>query len=394
MLSERVRPKQISLMIGNEEARLQLMRWLKNWKIGSKAILLIGPPGVGKSTSIHAAASELRYRVLEYNASDFRTRTKLSEALGGALENASLFGEKDKMLVFLDEVDGISGRADYAGIDFILEFIENATMPVAMASNSEDDSKLRKLIQKSLVVHFSPVSQDLIFVFLKSIAKREAIHVSEESLRQISTGSKGDVRYALNMLQTIVASSPLAVQTDKQFFSDASALDAIFGAVSFEKAIQNLRQFDAPPMDKVRAVFDSVVSSKTISDKERADSLKMLSAADILVQEMSKNQRWRLLRYLDRYLALATYSKNLKRSDSSIPWNLRVSIWNDGRKVKGFLADLSDDFHVGKNAFAVSYLPYFSFYFRNRPNEFKQFLSLHHYGDPERRVILKMATRI
>jgi replication factor C large subunit len=393
MLSERMRPKQIALLIGNEEPRLQLMKWLKNWKIGSKAILVTGPPGVGKSTSIYAAALELGYTVVEYNASDFRTKTKLSGALGGALENASLFGQQERMLVFLDEVDGLSGRADYAGIEFILEFIENATIPVAMAANVEDDPKLRKLAQKSQVIHFGPVNADLVFIFLKSISKREGIQVSKDTLRQISSSCKGDVRYALNLLQTLLGDNPLSFQTDKQFFSDASALDAILASVSLEEALQKLRQYDASPIDKIRTVFDCVVSSKTLTDEERAKSLEMLAQADLLLQKINRNQRWRLLRYLDRYLALVVLSKTLKRSDSSIPWNLRLSIWNDGRVTREFLSDLPSDYHVGRSTFAVFYLPYFAFYFRNRSNEFKQFLQRYEYADSEKRVMLKIATK-
>src|SRR5487761_1555246 len=110
MLSERLRPQNISELVGNEHARLQLVKWLKNWKVSSKPILLMGPPGVGKSTSIHAVAKEFGYTVIEYNASDVRTREGLRAALGPVLENTSLFGEREKLLIFLDEVDGLSGR--------------------------------------------------------------------------------------------------------------------------------------------------------------------------------------------------------------------------------------------------------------------------------------------
>ncbi|MDH2901143.1 MAG: AAA family ATPase [archaeon] len=393
MLSEKVRPKQIALLIGNEQQRLQLMKWLKNWKIGSKAVLLTGPPGVGKSTSVYATASELGYSIVEYNASDVRTKTKLTGALSGALQNTSLYGEEEKMMIFLDEVDGLSGRADYAGIEFILAFIENATIPVAMAANVEDDPKLRKLTQKSQMIRFGPVDEDLILIFLKSVAKREGIPASEKALRQISSSCKGDVRFALNMLQTILGDNLINFQIDKQFFSDASALDAILSSVSLEEAVQKLRQYDASPMDKVRSIFDCVVSSKNLSDEERAQSLKMVAEADILIRQINKNQRWRLLRYLDRYLALAILSKKLKRTDSSIPWNLRLSIWNDGRVTKEFLSDLPGTFHVGKDTFAVFYLPYFAFYFRNRAEELSNFLRSYEYSDSEKRVMLKIATK-
>ncbi len=392
MLSERVRPRKIALLIGNEQSRVQLIKWLKNWKIGSKAVLLIGPPGVGKSTSVYAAASELGYSVVEYNASDVRTKKRLSEALSGTLENASLFGEQEKMLIFLDEVDGLSGRSDYAGIEFILEFIENATVPVAMAANVEDDPKLRKLSQKSQLIHFGPVNEDLIYIYLKTIAKREGLPVSEKALQQIAVACRGDVRFALNMFQTLIGDSLSSFQTDKQFFSEASAMAAILDSNSLEEAIARLRQYDASPLEKVRAIFDSIVSAKSVSPEERARALELISDADILLRQINKNQRWRLLRYLDRYLALALISRKLKAADSSIPWNLRLAIWNDGRVTKEFLSELPEDFHVGKNEFAVFYLPYFSFYFKNRSSDLTKFLQKYEFGDSEKRVMLKIAT--
>lgn len=394
MLSEKVRPKQIAAMIGNEQGRLDLVKWLKNWRIGSKAVLLTGPPGVGKSTSVYAVAQEFGYTVVEYNASDVRTKSKLSSSLGGALENSSLFGEEEKLLIFLDEVDGLSGRADYAGIEFIIEFTERASMPVAMAANVEDDTKLRKLEQKSQVIRFGPVNEDLIFIYLKSIAKREQISISEDALQRISQSSKGDVRFALNAFQTVIGDKAGTLfQTDKQFYSDAAALDSIFTSSSLDEAIARLRQFDASPFDKVRAIFDSVVASKNLTEEDRLNSLKLVADADILLQQINRNQRWRLLRYMDRYLGLAVLGKGINRSDSSIPWNLKISIWNDGRITKEFLEELPNNFRVGKASFASLYLPYFALYLKNRPKEMSRFLQKYQFGDSEKRVLLKIAAR-
>jgi replication factor C large subunit len=394
MLSEKVRPSRIAAMIGNEQARLDLIKWLKNWRMGSKALLLTGPPGVGKSTSVYAVAREFGYTVIEYNASDIRTKSNLSSHLSGALENASLFGEEEKLMIFLDEVDGLSGRADYAGIEFIIEFTETASMPVAMAANVEDDPKLRKLEQKSQLIRFSSINEDLIFIYLKSIARKEEIPISNDTLERIALSCRGDVRYALNLFQTVIEDQTGTLfQTDRQFYSDAAALDSVFLSSSLEEAIARLRQYDASPFEKVRSVFDSVVSAKNLSVEQRAESLNLLSDADILLQQINKNQRWRLLRYMDRYLGLAVLGRSIKRSDSSIPWNLKISIWNDGRVTKEFLSELPSEFHVGKGAFASLYLPYFALYLKNRPDDMARFVEKHEFSDSDKRVLLKIAAK-
>ena len=390
MLSERIRPKNISELVGNEQARLELVKWLKNWKVGSKPVFLTGPPGVGKSTAIQAVAREFGYSMVEYNASDVRTREKLRSSLGPALVNSSVFAN-EKMLIFLDEVDGLSGRSDYAGSEFIVDFIESCKMPVAMAANVEDDPKLKKLEQKSTVLRFKQIDEQLLFVYLKAASKRERLNASEEAIRQIASSSRGDVRFALNLLQTLAGEEAANVHTDRQFFSDASAIDSVLEASSLEEALARLRQFDATPYEKIRAVFDSVVTAKTLSMEDKSKALDLVADADILLARINREQNWRLLRYFDRFLAIATLGKNLKRTDSSVAWNLKLAIWNDGRVIRSLQERFSGQYHVDGSDFSGFYLPYFSFYFKNSPREFEEFISRHELGEPDRRVLLKLA---
>ena len=50
MWSEKHRPKAVQEMVGNEDARLAALKWLGGWVSGSKPLLLVGPPGTGKTT--------------------------------------------------------------------------------------------------------------------------------------------------------------------------------------------------------------------------------------------------------------------------------------------------------------------------------------------------------
>ncbi|HKW05060.1 MAG TPA: AAA family ATPase [Nitrososphaerales archaeon] len=390
MLSERMRPKKISEMVGNEQARLQLVKWLKNWKVGTKPIFLSGPPGVGKSTAIHAVASEFGYTVLEYNASDVRTRENLRSVLSPTIMNSTLFGE-EKMLVFLDEVDGLSGRSDYAGTEYILDFIEESRLPVAMAANVEDEPKLRKLQQKSIVLRFHPIDDQMMGLFLKEAARREHLKPNEQTLKEISSVARGDVRSALNLLQTLTGEDAFDMRTDQQFFSDAKALDSFFSAASPEQGAAVLRQFDATPYDKIRAVFDSIVTAKNLSLEEKSESLNILASADILLARMNRGQKWRLLRYFDKYLASAAVGKNLKRTDSGVPWNLKLAIWNDGRVVRSLQDRFVGVYHVGRSDFSSLYLPYFSFFFNKRPASLETFVSRFGLSESDARVLLKIA---
>ncbi|HEY6283271.1 MAG TPA: AAA family ATPase, partial [Nitrososphaerales archaeon] len=117
MWTDRYRPDSLDEMVGNVEGRTKLLLWLKKWKPGSRAALLVGPPGTGKTTTVHLAAEMLGFQLVELNASDSRTKERLTKKMGEAIASTSLFG--GSTLIFLDEVDGLAGRADYGAIDFI-----------------------------------------------------------------------------------------------------------------------------------------------------------------------------------------------------------------------------------------------------------------------------------
>src|SRR5271157_3516825 len=115
MWVEKYRPQKVADMVGNEDTRRRFVSWLEGWEQGTKPALLVGPPGTGKTTLVHATAAELGYYVIELNASDLRTKEALKGRIG-ALSSGSLVDEK--RLLFLDEVDGLFGRTDFGGLEF------------------------------------------------------------------------------------------------------------------------------------------------------------------------------------------------------------------------------------------------------------------------------------
>src|SRR5712692_10762006 len=164
-------------MIGNEEPRAKLVAWLKKWKVGSKAVILLGPPGTGKTTLVHLLAEETGMNLVELNASDARTRERLVQKIGEATSSLSLFGERN--LIFLDEVDGLSGRTDYGAIEFIKESVKSTQNPIVMAANNPDSDRLEKLSDSSLVLQFKPLPPREVEMYLRMVAEKESIEVDE-----------------------------------------------------------------------------------------------------------------------------------------------------------------------------------------------------------------------
>ena len=177
MWVESSRPRTVEELIGNEEARLAIIKWLAEWVIGSKPLLLLGPPGVGKTTVVQALSFQFDYDLIEMNASDTRNREILLNRIIPAFKNTSLL--EKKMLLFLDEVDGISGRQDIGGIEYLVSVLKAPTIPVIMAANSRD-TKIRDLAKISKVIEFEPIHPRLLLLYINHILKKHNVTLSPE----------------------------------------------------------------------------------------------------------------------------------------------------------------------------------------------------------------------
>ncbi len=375
-------------MVGNEGARITFLEWVVNWKVGSIPVLLVGPPGTGKTTLVKAAVNELGYDIVELNASDVRTKDKLQSIIPPLLRNRGVHGKK--ILLFLDEVDGMSPRGDRGGFATLLSLLRDPTIPIVMAANAEVGEQIKELKRVATLIRFMRIAPRLLSLYLDRVLKMENAKISIQDRTRLIGASNGDVRILLNETQSLSGGGFSESFHESKFSINIDiAITTFFSAVSVEDALGIMRRsegfFNDPRFagydtekrrtDKLAALFSSIVTSKVDIEK-MAEMLNALAYVDVMIGRMGRTRHWRLLRYIDTILVykLFAQSRGLTYTQYDIPFVLMNRVFRETRLFRTIIAELAKSIHVSRRR-AAYYLPYLFLILANSKMDLDEFLS-------------------
>ena len=363
MWSEKYRPKNILDLIGNEDARNSFVEWLTKWKKGTKPILLVGPPGIGKTTLANLAAKQFDYDLISLNASDVRSKKNIQEILSPVLGNETIFGTP---MIFIDEVDGIHGRADYGGTEAIIKILKESTVPIVLAANSDLSDKMKSIKKNARVIQFRPLSPRLLRFYLNKILQLENAKISLDSLMKLVAESNGDIRSMINFAQALVTGFNPPTEKSFESLDIEESINTFYKANSIDEARSILYSLRIDPREKINAFYSSVIGS-SISTDDMQRFLQIISTADMLYGKIMKTQQWRLLRYLDAIL-LGLYKKDLpiRYSKYNLSWPILNRIRWDGAKIKSLIGSFAKNMHVSKSTFSTLYFPFLLYCIKNK----------------------------
>lgn len=326
--TEKYRPKSLEDIVGNESAVIELRKWANSWVSGKpkeKAVILLGKPGIGKTSSAIALANDFGWTIIELNTSDARNAEKIRKiATVGSInetfsDNGTFISSKEggRKLIILDEADNIYEKpeesyknvndfSDKGGKKAIVDTIKSTNQPIILIIN--DYYGLIKgggesLIEICKLIKFHKPYPHLIFNFLKKITLKEGINVDQKVLQTIADRCKGDIRSAINDLQSLcVNRTQIDIKSlnvlgyrdrEKEIFD---ALREIFKTKNIKSMRDSISNLDLDLKIILLWINENLpLEYKDLNDLVNA--YEALSKADIFLARTNKTQNYSLWSY-------------------------------------------------------------------------------------------------
>lgn len=218
--TEKYRPQRLDDISGQKHVVSKLKKYVERKSIPN--MLFAGPPGVGKTCCAIALAKEIfkegySQDFLEFNASDERGIGVVRGAIKDFARTIAL--TSNFKIIFLDEADALTPEAQQA----LRRTMEKYTNTVRFILNANYSSKLIPPIQsRCALFKFKPLTKEDIRDRIEYIVKEEKIKIEKSAIEAINEVCEGDLRTAINLLQTAASTTEDITEKDIYIVSNSA----------------------------------------------------------------------------------------------------------------------------------------------------------------------------
>lgn len=245
MWVERYRPQKLDDLVNQKSIVASIGALLKK-ESEMPHMLFAGSAGIGKTTTALCVArqilgSEWRAYTLELNASDERGINMVREKVKKFSRWAG-FGQIPFKIIILDEADEMTSDAQTA----LRRIIEDTSRHCRFMITANNISKIIEPIQsRCAVFKFTAVSQEDVVSRLARIAGEEGVKYDDGGLRTVYDYTGGDLRHAINLLQTVASAGEISRERVRESAglaksNDVGAVLALSRAGEFKKAREKM----------------------------------------------------------------------------------------------------------------------------------------------------------
>ncbi|MDR2738184.1 MAG: replication-associated recombination protein A [Puniceicoccales bacterium] len=225
-LATKMRPRTLAEIAGQEHIlgpKCLLPKLIKSGAFSS--IILCGTPGCGKTTLAEVIAKETKSKFVKINAV-LSNVAELREILVFARKHV-----EQNILLFIDEIH----RFNKAQQDLLLPDVENASIRlIGATTHNPGFYVISPLLSRSHLFKLVPIETDAISAILRlalsdcerGIGALEC-RASDEIISGIALMANGDMRWAMNALETIAVSLPAGSEITAEVVENFSAERAL-----------------------------------------------------------------------------------------------------------------------------------------------------------------------
>lgn len=202
---EKYRPQTLDDVVGNDDTIERLQVIAKDGNMPH--IIISGMPGIGKTTSIHCLANALlgptyKDAVLELNASDERGIDVVRNRIKAFAQKKVTLKTGRHKIIILDEADSMTAGAQQA-LRRTMEIYSNTTR-FALACN-QSNKIIEPIQSRCAILRYARLTEPQLLKRLLEIIKAEDVKYAEDGLAALIFTAEGDMRQAINNLQSCVA---------------------------------------------------------------------------------------------------------------------------------------------------------------------------------------------